>query len=92
MFHSTESGDLYTTLLSMVPTDAQCSETYAKSIFRFIFNFSFDKIFIVSFWDFIRYIYIFFDNFQQQNYFSSDFVEILFRYVSEDSQKTKNNC
>ena len=34
-----------------VPKDAQCSETYAKTIFRFFSMFSINKIFILSFWD-----------------------------------------
>ena len=34
-----------------VPKDAQCSETYAKIFFRFFLIFSFNKIFILSFWE-----------------------------------------
>ena len=35
----------------LVPKDAQCSETYTKTIYQFFRKFSFDRIFILSFWD-----------------------------------------
>ena len=46
---------MVTTLLWLIQNQtyffAQCSETYAKTVFRFLLHFSLNKILILSFWD-----------------------------------------